>query len=152
MSRIRLRPSIIVPVALVAVAVLAVGLYLFQPWKLFVDTTVNEASPLDGIELIETTPTPVPDSAPQASPAVAAAPAPAPTSPGKKPKKATVISKGTFISHEHGTEGSAKVIQLADGTRVLRIENLDTSNGPDLKVWLSDADVIETATMPTSER
>jgi hypothetical protein len=143
MSRIRLRPSIIVPVALVAVAVLAVGLYLFQPWKLFVDTTVNEASPLDGIELIETTPTPVPDSAPQASPAVAAAPAPAPTSPGKKPKKATVISKGTFISHEHGTEGSAKVIQLADGTRVLRIENLDTSNGPDLKVWLSDADVIE---------
>ncbi len=143
MSRIRLRPSIIVPVALVAVAVLAVGLYLFQPWKLFVDTTVNEASPLDGIELIEASPTPVPDSAPQASPAVVVAPAPAPTSPGKKPKKATIISKGTFISHEHGTEGSAKVIQLADGTRVLRIENLDTSNGPDLKVWLSDADVIE---------
>jgi hypothetical protein len=26
---------------------------------------------------------------------------------------------------------------------VLRIENLDTSNGPDLKVWLTDAPVIE---------
>lgn len=143
MSRIRLRPSIVVPIALVAVAVLVVGLYLFQPWKLFVDSTVNEASPLDGVEVVEMTSTPAPDSTLPASPAVAAGPVPAPTDGGKKPKKATVVSKGTFISHEHGTEGSAKVIELADGTHVLRIENLDTSNGPDLKVWLSDADVVE---------
>lgn len=142
MSRFRPRASIVVPIALVAVAVLAVGMYLFQPWKLFVDTTVNEASPLDGIEVVDATPTPLPESTPQASPAVAAAPVPAPSS-SKKPKKAAVIAKGTFISHEHGTEGTAKVIRLADGTWILRIENLDTSNGPDLKVWLSDADVIE---------
>ena len=36
-----------------------------------------------------------------------------------------------------------RILQLADGTRVLRIEGLDTSNGPDLKVWLTDAPVID---------
>ncbi len=35
------------------------------------------------------------------------------------------------------------MIQLADGTRILRLENLRTSNGPDLKIVLSDAPVIE---------
>jgi hypothetical protein len=48
---------------------------------------------------------------------------------------------GRFVSHEHGTSGSAQVLRLADGSRVLRIKNLDTSNGPDLRVWLTDAPV-----------
>jgi hypothetical protein len=48
---------------------------------------------------------------------------------------------GRFISHEHGTSGSATVLKLKDGSRVLRIKGLDTSNGPDLRVWLSDAPV-----------
>ena len=41
--------------------------------------------------------------------------------------------KPQFSSHEHGTSGTAKIINLPDGSRVLRIEDLDTSNGPDLK-------------------
>jgi hypothetical protein len=32
-----------------------------------------------------------------------------------------------------------KVLRLADGTRTLRLENLDTSNGSDLRVWITDA-------------
>ena len=151
MARMKPRASIIVPLALVAVAVLAVGLYLFQPWRLFVDITVNEASPIDGIEVVEVAPTPDPTAGLEPTPtptpslAVAAAPVPAPSNVSKKPKKASIIAKGTFISHEHGTEGSVQVIRLADGTRILRIEDLDTSNGPDLKVWLSDAKVVEGA-------
>ena len=35
--------------------------------------------------------------------------------------------------------------ELSDGTRILRFEGLDTSDGPDLRVWLSDAPVIEGA-------
>ena len=35
------------------------------------------------------------------------------------------------------------VYRLADGSRVLRVEDLNTSNGPALHVWLSDAPVIE---------
>lgn len=36
-----------------------------------------------------------------------------------------------------------RIIEQADGTRVLTLENLDTSNGPDVHVWLSAADVVE---------
>jgi hypothetical protein len=36
-------------------------------------------------------------------------------------------------------EGEEDIVQGSDGTRYLRLENLDTSNGPLLKVWLSDA-------------
>lgn len=38
----------------------------------------------------------------------------------------------TFLSHEHTTTGTVKVVRLADGSRTLRLEGLDTSNGPDL--------------------
>ena len=55
----------------------------------------------------------------------------------------TTLATGQFISHEHGTEGTARILELADGSRVLRIEDLDTDNGPDLKVWLTDAPVID---------
>ncbi len=48
-----------------------------------------------------------------------------------------------MISHEHTTTGTAKLIRLPDGSRTLRLENLDTSNGPDLRVWLTDAPVKE---------
>ena len=41
------------------------------------------------------------------------------------------------------TTGTVQILTLADGSRVLRIEDLATSNGPDLKVWLTDAPVIE---------
>ena len=126
------RPIVLVPVAIVVVVVLGVGLFLFQPWKLFTNTTVNEASPVAA-------------SAP-AEPATSADADPAtPASPAAPAAEAAVISTGTFISHEHGTSGTVQVIELPDGRRVLRIEGLDTSNGPDLKVWLSDAPVIDGA-------
>jgi hypothetical protein len=37
----------------------------------------------------------------------------------------------------HNTEGVAKIIQLADGTDILRSENFKATNGPDLYVYLS---------------
>ncbi|GAA1554569.1 DM13 domain-containing protein [Actinomadura kijaniata] len=54
-----------------------------------------------------------------------------------------VVASGTFVSHEHATRGRASVVRLPDGGRVLRIEGLDTSDGPDLRVWLSDQPVRE---------
>lgn len=55
----------------------------------------------------------------------------------------TVLARGTLISHEHESSGSVALLRLPDGSRVLRLENLQTSNGPDLHVWLTDAPVIE---------
>jgi hypothetical protein len=52
-----------------------------------------------------------------------------------------VVRRGAFISHEHDTSGQARVVRKADGSHVLELVGLDTSNGPDLRVWLSDQPV-----------
>jgi len=47
---------------------------------------------------------------------------------------------GTFVGTGdgfHNADGVAKVIQLGDGTNILRLENLKATNGPDLYVYLS---------------
>jgi hypothetical protein len=54
---------------------------------------------------------------------------------------AVLIAQGTFVSHEHATSGSVRLLRLSDDKLVLRLDQLDTSNGPLLKVWLSDAAV-----------
>jgi hypothetical protein len=110
------RPAVIVALVVLAAAV-GVGLYLFQPWKLFVDQTVAEAAPV------------------AAAPAAADAPA-APAGP-------TVLATGDLITHEHATTGTVQLLRLPDGSEVLRVEDLDTSNGPLLKVWLTDQPVVE---------
>ncbi|WP_078622011.1 DM13 domain-containing protein [Streptomyces sp. NRRL S-244] len=110
----RRRRPLLAGVLIAATLVLGAGLYWAQPWKLWQDSTVNEALPT-------------------ASTTSAASAAPAPRT----------IAQGTLISHEHSTTGTAKLIKLPDGSRTLRLENLDTSSGPDLRVWLTDAPVKE---------
>ncbi|MGW8766823.1 DM13 domain-containing protein [Streptomyces sp. NPDC055815] len=115
--------------AVVAVAGLAVavaGLLWFKPWALWVDETVKEALPSA-------------QATPQA-PTTGALPSASATAPPAGP---VTVAQGSFISHEHDTTGVVKVVRLADGTHTLRLEGLDTSNGPDLRVLLSDAPVKE---------
>lgn len=116
-----------VVIALVAAVVLTLGsgLVWFQPWKLWVDETVNEALPT------------------AVAPTVAPSAQPPTTSASADPAQAAprTVASGELISHEHPTSGTAKLIRLPDGTHTLRLENLDTSNGPDLRVWLTDAPV-----------
>ncbi|MFG2982257.1 DM13 domain-containing protein [Streptomyces sp. NPDC048258] len=116
-GRRRRRPLVIGVLAVLA-AGLAFGLYWFEPWKLWVDRTVEEALP-----------------SASAAPAVSgsATPAPGPVT----------VATGRFISHEHATTGTVRLLRLPDGSHTLRLENLDTSNGPDLRVWLTDAPVKE---------
>ena len=52
----------------------------------------------------------------------------------------TMALMGNFIDAGdgfHKAEGIAKVVNLADGRTFLRLENLKTTNGPDLYVYLS---------------
>src|SRR5207245_9982957 len=49
----------------------------------------------------------------------------------------TVLSRSTLQSLEHQSSGTVVLIALAGGGRILRLENLATSNGPDLRVYLS---------------
>ena len=116
-----------------AVVLLVVALAVFQPWLLFVSTTVDDALP---------TVAPQTTAASSATPTASASTAPT-VKPTPSPTAPIVLAQGTFISHEHQTTGTAKIIKLADGSRILRLENLSTSNGPQVEVWLSDQPVIE---------
>lgn len=51
-----------------------------------------------------------------------------------KPKMGNFVDAGDGF---HKAEGVAKVISLEDGRTFLRLENLKTTNGPDLYVYLS---------------
>jgi len=168
------RPVVIVPTAIVAVTALTLALAAFQPWRLFIDVTVDEGLPTVAVEeTIEpssdtsaqesagnagqdasadssaeeqsaTESNAGADAADSGAGSAANSNADATTEPSveETPKRA-VTAEGTFISHEHPTAGTARIITLEDGSRVLRLVGLDTDNGPDLKVWLAAAPVIE---------
>ncbi|MDT9698301.1 DM13 domain-containing protein [Streptomyces sp. P17] len=123
----RVRKSLIVGVLVVAVVGGGFGLYWFQPWKLWQDETVDEALPVA-----------VGTSAPSAT---ADPSAPSATADPSAPAGPRILARGELISQEHDTSGTVKLVRLADGSHVVRLENLDTSNGPDLRVWLTDAPV-----------
>jgi len=52
-----------------------------------------------------------------------------------------LLTKGSFKSLAHETKGTASIYQLADGKRTLRLTKFETSNGPDVHVYLSAAEV-----------
>ena len=133
------RPIVWIPAAGAVLIAAAVVLSLFQPWKLVVDERVNEALPTAQTATAPAIPT-TPTSAPATPTTPTTPPTTTPTPPTAEP---TILAEGTFISHEHETTGTVRILEVADGQRVLRIEGLDTSNGPDLKVWLTDAPVLE---------
>jgi hypothetical protein len=52
-----------------------------------------------------------------------------------------VITKGNFKGLAHETMGLASIYQLANGKRTLRLTEFETSNGPDVHVYLTAAEV-----------
>jgi hypothetical protein len=50
------------------------------------------------------------------------------------------IESGTFYTILHPTSGTATIYEMADGTRMLRFTNFDTSNGPEVHVYMVAAD------------
>jgi hypothetical protein len=106
--------------ALVALGVIVFVLVWFQPQKLFLEQRVSEALPGSPVTTTETAEAPT--DAPTATP---------------EPQLIT-LAGGPFRSLEHATTGRALILEDADGTRYLRFEDLETSNGPDLHVYLSE--------------
>lgn len=51
------------------------------------------------------------------------------------------ITTGDFKGLAHETKGLASIYQLADGKRTLRLTEFETSNGPDVHVYLTAAEV-----------
>lgn len=109
--------------AAAVIAVVAFVLVWFQPHKLFIDDRVDEAIP---------TAAPAPPSTGSESGPVSSTPPDA-----AEPVEPAEVARGEFLSIDHGTTGVARVLELADGRRVVRLEGLDTSNGPDLYLYLT---------------
>ena len=118
----RFRPITLIAAALVAVALLAGGIYWFGPQRLLTTRTADDALP--GAVLGSTDPTG----------------APAGQDPSGEPAAdLSTVAAGSFRSLAHGTSGSAKIVTVPDGSAFLRIEDLDSLDGPDLRVYLSSA-------------
>lgn len=157
------RPAVLV-VAGVLVVLGIVVLTLFQPQRLLFDVTVDDDFPE-----VETDAAPAPredadpdgeDVAPdvgdadgeQTQPDPAERPAgaePATADEGGEGDEETVVeatgpvalSTGTFASrNRYTTAGTATAFELPDGGRTLRLEDFETTNGPDLFVYLTAAD------------
>jgi hypothetical protein len=109
---------------LIAVAAVIAGIAgwaAFRPELLFVNKSVSEGFP--------------PVAAAAASGAVSA------TAPRN-------LASGMFHSVAHQTKGDAGIYELPGGKRILRLTNFETSNGPDVRVYLVAAnDATDNATV-----
>jgi len=94
--------------ALFVASAIAFVLLFFEPQALFIDDKVNEALPAAA---------PQQDAADEAS-------------------RPQTLARGSFRGLAHSASGTALLIEV-EGKRYLRFEDLDVSNGPDLKVYLS---------------
>jgi hypothetical protein len=102
----------------VVLVVVAVGLWAFEPWRLFTSSEVVEDRPTSRITDSATVdPTGEPTQAPAAD---------------------VTLAGGEFEDAEHDTSGRVEILQLADGRRFVRFEDLASSDGPDLHVWMTD--------------
>ena len=51
------------------------------------------------------------------------------------------LARGNFKSLAHETKGLATIYKLADGKQTLRLTEFETSNGPDVHIYLTGAEV-----------
>lgn len=127
MLRLRVHP--VARILVLGVPFVAVSWWLLSPF--FIDDVVNDeftTSIADagqpGGAATEPGPEPPPD---QAVPSTVPA---APTGP-------TLLGSGQFVGLAgHDGTGDAGFFELEDGSRVLRLENFDIQNGPDLRLYV----------------
>ncbi len=117
--------------------VAAVGWWFFSP--AFIDDTVSEPLPVSSVETGA-----VPASAETSSTVQAVEPqATVEIAPAVVADQ--VLLRGSFYDLEHLSSGEAVVYQLADGARILRLQNFSVDNGPDLYVYLVPIDPVPNA-------
>lgn len=122
-------------------AVIVLGLVGGIAWWLiapvFFDQEVNEALPT---AVIESSPTAVPA---EVVPTVQAVEAqPQPTNESVAAVSEQILLQGSFYNVAHVGSGEALLYQLADGSRILRLQNFSVDNGPDLYVYLVPVDPV----------
>jgi hypothetical protein len=150
--------------------VAAVAWYVISPAFIVVET--DEASPLEddtdavpttGPVDADTTPTPIIDDAMDDmtdedkeafEQAVDQSAADSKEMSQDMPMSPQLLSRAEFMARAHDVAGNAQLIDTADG-RVLRFEDFDTINGPNLHVYLAsslgDDDFIDLGPLPATK-
>lgn len=130
-------PELDVPVT-ATFAVLGMAVAFWFAWNTFRDVTVNEQIAV-GIAASETASGPSADvgSGEDSSATDGVPPAEATAATGTNVE----VARGEFTSLAHGSSGTAAVVELAEGDRVLTFSELDTDNGPDLRVYLVEGPI-----------
>jgi len=109
-------------IIVIAVVALVAAWYAFRPERLFINEAVNESFP-----------------------------APATTQAAATPAQPVLLSAGRFHDGAHKTSGAASIYRLPDGKRVLRLSEFETSNGPDVQVYMvAAADATDNATVTSA--
>ncbi|HSM71434.1 MAG TPA: DM13 domain-containing protein [Anaerolineales bacterium] len=133
------RKSVIILVFIIGLAIgIPVGWYLLSP--LWINEEVNESFPTAPVSASTEA------SMPEAEPTTAMATAMA--EPDKMMEETmpagemSVLAQGSFYDIAHIGAGQALVYQLADGSRILRLQDFEVDNGPDLHVYLVPIDPV----------
>jgi Electron transfer DM13 len=105
----------------------------------FIDNAVSEPLP---VAAVEASPTPA---AVETNPTVEAVEPQATVEIPSVVVADQVLSRGSFYNVAHLSSGEAAVYQLADGARILRLQNFSVDNGPDLYVYLVPIDPVPNA-------
>jgi hypothetical protein len=121
-----------------AVAVPALTLALALAWytasPLFISTRIDEAPP---VVAAERSPSPSPFSPPSARPTAAAPSLSSTPSPSPTPSPIELVGSFHGSDEFHFGRGTARLIETAPGTFVVRLEDFAVRNGPDLFVYIS---------------
>lgn len=152
---IRDHPRLALAGGIGAVAFVVFVLVWFEPQKLFIDQRVDED--LEGFSAVtatETTTLAPTTTAPTTTlppdDGVTTSTTTAPPTTTTSTTSTTTAPSGPVVLHQSelqspGKAGSGDVflIELEDGSRIIRFENLDVSNGPDLRVILSRSGLVD---------
>lgn len=123
--------------ALVAVVVLSVAYYLISPlWRV---VERDDLSPVVSAPLVNDKfeAMPAKEKA-EMQTAIDAMPQEEPAKVEPMPVAPRVISEAPFIARAHDVQGKALLIETKGG-KILRFQDFDTINGPDLRIYLASS-------------
>lgn len=135
-----LTPKFLIPGIVLSLVGFAVLWYLVSP--LFINTRVNEALPASAQAVIAKEPPamktavadqtmhPMNEVMPLSTPAAGQSSTP------------TLLQQASFYNVVHEGKGKAEIFRLSDGMTILRLEDFQVLNGPDLHVYLVPAATI----------
>lgn len=122
--------QVLIIAGIAAIPILALAWWLGSP--LFLDDEVSEAFPTPvASPAAPSTTTPISD-----EPATTVAP------PEEEPAGTVALRSGAFVDADesHTGTGTATIYELEDGSRILRLEEFEVTNGPDLHIVMVPSD------------